>query len=76
MVEKNYKEKLEQMEGFELRAEEERIKREFYSGNLSWEEAKKISLVFLEVQNARTKAIYTRNKKSGFKPRSFVGFLR
>lgn len=76
---KAYKARLEQMEGFELRAEEESLRRTY--GGKKWSseqyaEIKELCEVFLSVQNKRREAIYKRNKQKGFRPRGFIGFLR
>lgn len=73
-----YKTTLEQMNGFELRAEEESLRSTYGGKNWTteeWAEIKEIVNVFLGVQNARSKAIADKYHKT-FSPRGFVGFLR
>lgn len=73
-----YKTKLEQMSGFELREEEERLRRTYGGKNWTseeWAEIKEIVQVFLDVQNARGEKL-SKKYKQKFKPRKFVGFLR
>lgn len=73
-----YKTRLEQMDGFELRAEEESLRSTYGGKNWTseeWAEIKEIVQVFLDVQNARGEKLSKKYKQT-FKPRKFVGFLR
>lgn len=75
---KEYQTKLEKMNGFELRAEEMKLK-ETYGQKAwtkqEWAEIKEVCEVFLEVQNKKGKEVAKKYNKK-FSPRGFVGFLR